>query len=77
MQTVQAYFDGQNVRPLAVLNARKNQLLSITVLDDFLQTDSQRIAEELSGCLHEYANPLLISSEKTAWEEAMEEKHLG
>ncbi len=77
MQTIQAYFDGQNVRPLSVLNARKNQLLSITVLDEFLKTDSQRIAEELSGCLHEYANPLLLQSEKTAWEEAMEEKHRG
>ena len=77
MTAVKAYFDGNAVRTFGRLEARRGQMLSITVLDEFLSDEAARIAEEMCGILHSYADSAKIPLEKTAWEEAAEEKHGG
>lgn len=75
MLALQGYYDGEVIRPLEKINAKKNQRLIITVLDDFisetLKTEKRKTAR---GSLAEYANPDLIEQEKTAWEKAVIEK---
>jgi len=75
MKVIPAYFDGNTVRPLTQIDAKKNQLLYITILDSYLSDDKETIVNELCGSLHEYANPELIDKEKSAWEEAAVVKH--
>lgn len=68
MKVIPAYFDGNTVRPLTQIDAKKNQLLSITILDSYLSDDKETTVNELCGSLHAYANPELIDKEKSAWE---------
>lgn len=76
MLALQGYYDGENIQPLEKINAKKNQRLIITVLDDFipetLKTEKRKTAR---GSLAEYANPDLKEQEKTAWEKAVTAKY--
>lgn len=76
MLALQGYYDGKTVQPLEKINAKKNQRLIITVLDDFIpevpKTEKRKTAK---GSLAEYANPDLREQEKTAWEKAVIEKY--
>ncbi|MDE7187782.1 MAG: hypothetical protein K2O13_09780 [Lachnospiraceae bacterium] len=77
MLALQGYFDGNEVRLLEKIHARKNQKLIITILDEFIDESSLKNGEKQSarGLLSEYANPELQKEEKSAWEEAVEEKY--
>lgn len=76
MLALEGYYDGKTIQPLEKINAKKNQRLIITVLDDFIpetpQTEKKKTAR---GSLAEYANPDLREQEKTAWERAVAEKY--
>lgn len=76
MLALQGYYDGETIQPLEKINAKKNQRLIITVLDDFIpetpKTEKRRTAR---GSLAEYANPDLKELEKTAWEKAVTERY--
>lgn len=76
MLALQGYYDGKTIQPLEKINAKKNQRLIITVLDDFIpeapKTEKRKTAK---GSLAEYANPDLREQEKTAWEKAVIEKY--
>ena len=76
MLALQGYYDGEMIQPLEKINAKKNQRLIITVLDDFIpetpKTEKRRTAR---GSLAEYANPDLKELEKTAWEKAVTERY--
>ena len=49
MKVIPAYFDGNTVRPLTQIDAKKNQLLSITILDSYLSDDKETTVNELCG----------------------------
>lgn len=76
MLALQGYYDGKNIQPLEKINAKKNQRLIITVLDDFIsETAKTGKSKKVRGSLSEYANPDLREQEKTAWEKAVVEKY--
>lgn len=77
MLALQGYFDGNEVRTLEKIHARKNQKLIITILDEFIEETSLRDSSKQSarGLLSEYANPELQKAEESAWGNAVEEKY--
>ena len=72
MLAVQGYYDGNKVRTLEKINAKKNQELIITILDQFID-DAPTVSKNNSarGTLAKYANPSLWEFEDTAWEKAV------
>ena len=68
MLALQGYYDGNMVRTLEKIHAKKNQKLIITVLDEFMD-------ESARGILAQYADPSLREKEQYAWEKAVTEKH--
>lgn len=77
MLALQGYFDGNEVKTLEKIHARKNQKLIITILDEFVEESSLKDSKKTSakGILSEYANPELQKEEESAWQKAMEEKY--
>lgn len=76
MLALEGYYDGKTIQPLEKINAKKNQRLIITVLDDFIsETPKIEKKKTARGSLAEYANPDLRGQEKTAWEKAVTEKY--
>lgn len=76
MLALEGYYDGKTIQPLEKINAKKNQRVIITVLDDFIpETPKAETQKTARGSLAEYANPDLIKQEKTAWEKAVTEKY--
>ena len=78
MLAVQGYFDGTAIRPLEQINAKPNQRVIITVMDEFVEpakTVKKNQAKSLRGILAQYADPTLAEKEKGAWERAVIEKH--
>lgn len=76
MLALQGYYDGETIQPLEKINAKKNQRLIITVLDDFIpETPKTEKKTTARGSLAEYADPDLKAQEKTAWEKAVTEKY--
>lgn len=76
MLALEGYYDGKTIQPLEKINAKKNQRLIITVLDDFIsETPKTEKKKTARGALAEYANPDLREQEKTAWEKAVTEKY--
>lgn len=76
MLALQGYYDGKTIQPLEKINAKKNQRLIITVLDDFIpETPKAEKGKTTRGSLAEYANPDLKEQEKTAWEKAVIKKY--
>lgn len=76
MLAVPGYFDGVAVRPLEKMDARPNQKVIITVIDEFLEPNAgQKQITGLRGALAKYADPTLSEKERDAWERAAVEKH--
>lgn len=76
MLALEGYYDGKTIHPLEEINAKKNQRLIITVLDDFIsETPKAERKKTARGSLAEYANTDLREQEKTAWEKAVIEKY--
>lgn len=75
MSSVQGYYDGVVVRTLEKINAKPNQRVIITVVDDFLEQSSPKPKKSMRGALADYADKELAKQEKGAWERAMVEKY--
>lgn len=63
---VNGYFDGSVIQTLKKLNARKNLPVIITLLDENIEIDNNRIKINVAGSLSKYANPNLIPMEEEA-----------
>ncbi|MDD6070226.1 MAG: hypothetical protein PUC12_05330 [Clostridiales bacterium] len=75
MLALQGYYDGNTVQPLEKIQAKKNQKLIITILDEFIQEVPETTMHSARGLLSEYANLELMKEEKSAWEKAVIEKY--
>ena len=76
MLALQGYYDGNMVRTLEKIHAKKNQKLIITVLDEFLdEVDALDVYFCACGILAQYADPSLREKEQYVWEKAVTEKH--
>lgn len=68
MLALQGYYDGQKIQPLETIQAKKNQKVIITVLDELVEETPNKKEKSARVLLSEYANPELWKEEKTAWE---------
>ena len=75
MLALQGYFDGNMIQTLEKINAKKNQKVIVTVLDEFIEEIPKQKKSSTRGFLSEYANQELQKNEKTAWERAVKEKY--
>lgn len=75
MLALQGYYDGNTVQTLEKIQAKKNQKLIITVLDEFIEEEPEHKIHSARGSLAEYAKPELMNEEKSAWEKAVIEKY--
>lgn len=75
MLALQGYFDGNMVQTLEKINAKKNQKVIITVLDEFIEEVPKQNKRSARGLLSEYANQELQKNEQAAWERAVKEKY--
>ena len=71
MIAVNGYFDGNMIQTLEKLNARKNQRVIITLLEEDIQINHNEKKMKAAGSLAKYANPNLIPMEEGAWERAV------
>ena len=76
MLALQGYFDGNEVRTLEKIHARKNQKLIITILDEFVEeVPKAKSTKTVRGMLAKYADQSLREQEKSAWEKPVVEKY--
>lgn len=75
MLALQGYYDGNTVQTLEKIQAKKNQKLIITILDEFVEEVPEVKIRSARGSLSEYANPELLKEESSAWEKAVIEKY--
>ena len=75
MLAVQGYYDGTSIQTLETINAKPNQRVIITIMDEFITPSVNSQKKSMRGILSEYADPKLAEKEKGAWERAMVEKH--
>lgn len=75
MMAVQGYYDGVAVRPLEKIDAKPNQRVIITVMDEFVEPVVQEKKKGMRGFLAEYANSELAMKEKGAWQQAVVDKY--
>ena len=75
MLAVQGYYDGTSIQTLETINAKPNQRVIITIMDEFITPSVNSPKKSMRGILSEYADPKLAEKEKGAWERAMVEKH--
>lgn len=75
MLALQGYYDGQKIQTLEAIQAKKNQKVIITVLDEFVEEMPAKKEHSARGLLSEYADIGLWEKEKTAWEKAVTEKY--
>ena len=73
MVTIQGYYDGLNIQPMEKIHAKKNQRVTITIMDEFVEP-KKKPQKDLKGALSKYANPELAKQEEGAFERAMVEK---
>lgn len=66
MIAVNGYFDGNMIQTLEKLNARKNQRVIITLLDEDIQINHNEKKMKAAGSLAKYVNPNLIPMEEGA-----------
>lgn len=60
MLALQGYYDGNSVQTLEKIQAKKNQKLIITILDEFMEEVPENEKHSARGSLAEYAKPELI-----------------
>lgn len=75
MLALQGYYDGNSVQTLEKIQAKKNQKLIITILDEFIEEVPEVKISSARGLLSKYANPQLVKEESSAWEKAVTEKY--
>ena len=75
LAAVKGYYDGESIRALEKVNARKNQKVVITILDEYIEDEKHSVPESARGMLAEYANPALWEQEEGAWERAVNENY--
>lgn len=75
MLALQGYYDGKTIQALETIQAKKNQKVIITILDEFVEETSNKKEHSVRGRLSKYANPKLQEEEKTAWKKAVAEKY--
>lgn len=75
MLALQGYYDGKAIQALETIQAKKNQKVIITILDEFVEETPNKKEYSARGRLSEYANPKLQKEEKTAWKKAVVEKY--
>ncbi len=76
MLAIEGYYDGEIVRTVEKIQAKKNQKLIITVLDEFVEElPKKKSVQTARGMLAKYADPKLRELEKSAWEKAVVEKY--
>ncbi len=76
MLALEGYYDGENVQALGKMQAKKNQKLIITILDEFVEElPKKKDIQTARGMLAKYADPELRKQEKSAWEKAVVEKY--
>lgn len=75
MISVNGYFDGSIIRTLEKLNARKNQRIIITLLDEDIKTNELETNRSAAGSLAKYANPDLIPLEDGVWERTVKDNY--
>lgn len=75
MLALPGYYDGNSVQMLEKIEAKKNQKLIITILDEFIEETPEVKIHSARGALSEYANPQLLKEERSAWEKAVIEKY--
>lgn len=75
MLALQGYYDGNSVQMLEKIEAKKNQKLIITILDEFMEEVPEVKIGSARGALSEYANPRLLKEEGSAWEKAVMGKY--
>lgn len=76
MLALEGYYDGENVRTLEKMQAKKNQKLIITILDEFVEElPKKKDIQTARGMLAKYADPELRKQEKSAWEKAVVGKY--
>lgn len=65
MVSLNGYYDGNTVQTLEKIQAKKNQKVIITILDEFIEESSSKIrtTESARGSLAKYANPSLWGKE--------------
>ena len=68
MVSLNGYYDGNTVQTLEKIQAKKNQKVIITILDEFIEESSSKIrtTESARGSLAKYANPKLWDKEGMA-----------
>jgi len=77
MLAIQGYYDGTAIRTLEKIDARPNQRVIITVMDEFVEPRPVTGKRGMRGVLARYANPSLVEAEKDAWAHAAVDKHDG
>ena len=75
MLAVQGYYDGTAIQTLEKINARPNQRVIITIMDEFLTPAINTERKSMRGVLAQYADPTLAEKEKGAWESAVVKKY--
>lgn len=76
MLALEGYYDGENVRTLEKMQAKKNQKLIITILDEFVEElPKKKDIQTARGMLAKYADPELRKQEKSAWEKTVVGKY--
>jgi len=76
MLRTDGYFDGNTIKTFRSVNAKKNQKVVITFLDEFV--DEPNTKKTARGILNEFARvdiPNIEKLEKEAWREAAEKKY--
>ena len=66
MLALNGYYDGTAIQALEKINAKKNQKLIITVLDEFIEEIPKKNSTSARGSLAKYANTALWEKESTA-----------
>lgn len=66
MLALQGYYDGSSVKTLEKINAKKNQKVIITVLDEFIDEIARNNEGSARGSLSKYANVDLWEEENGA-----------
>lgn len=65
MLAIEGYYDGENVQTLGKMQAKKNQKLIITILDEFVEElPKKKDIQTARGMLAKYADPELRKQEK-------------
>jgi predicted DNA-binding antitoxin AbrB/MazE fold protein len=57
MVSVNGYFDGNVVKPLEKIDAKPNQRVIITIMDEFFTPEPKKDIKSMRGVLAQYADP--------------------